>query len=737
MNKTKNYFSSLLFLASIMLGITSFAATGSEKKGDQLYQLFDFVGAIKLYQSALEKEPANLSVLQKIATCHRMMNNTIEMENWYGQIVKIDSAAPINKFYYAQALRSNEKYDDALRYYNEYKISSKDSRPLSIINGYKYIQKLQKGNPSVKVENLINANSAEMDFSPMFYRDSAIVFVSNAKRVGARMDFWTQMSFLDLYISSKQNGVHGKPTQFGSKALNGDFHEGPISFTQDYGAMYISRSNYKGNGVKSASDKKTVNLKIYKSNYESGLNDWGKAEEAVLFNSNDYSVAHPAFSADDNILYFASDMKGGYGGTDLYRSVKTGGQWGTPENLGGEINTPGDEKFPYIAKDGTLYFSSNGHYGLGGLDIYRVLVDKKTNKLGKVENLGAPFNSSKDDFGLIVAKDNQSGYFTSNRPGGLGSDDIYSWINQSVKLNVKVIDKITKEIIVGADCKLICSADFKGNKKTDVSGQTEYTVLPDSRCTLKVGKAGYKAKIFSVNFKKESKEIVVEMEKMNLEIKLEILVLNKATNQPIEGAQISVDSRNTSDKINAQTDQEGKLLVAGIKPNNEYYVTVEKETGNPNAKYLTVKRDVSTMNVKAPAFLKEVVYLDLVEKNVAIKIDNIYYDLAKWDIRPSAAKELDKLVAILEDNPTIEIELSSHTDCRSSMAYNMKLSSQRAESAVRYITKQGIDPKRMIATGYGESKLINGCKCEGSVVSKCSEAEHQENRRTEFKILKF
>lgn len=463
----------------------------------------------------------------------------------------------------------------------------------------------------------------------------------------------------------------------------------------------------------------------------------GKAEEAVLFNSNDYSVAHPAFSADDNILYFASDMKGGYGGTDLYRSVKTGGQWGTPENLGGEINTPGDEKFPYIAKDGTLYFSSNGHYGLGGLDIYRVLVDKKTNKLGKVENLGAPFNSSKDDFGLIVAKDNQSGYFTSNRPGGLGSDDIYSWINQSVKLNVKVIDKITREIIVGADCKLICSADFKGNKKTDVSGQTEYTVLPDSRCTLKVGKAGYKAKIFSVNFKKESKELVVEMEKMNLEIKLEILVLNKATNQPIEGAQITVDSKNTTDKVNAQTDPEGKLLVAGIKPNNEYYVTVEKETGNPNAKYLTVKRDVSTMNVKAPAFLKEVVYLDLVEKNVAIKIDNIYYDLAKWDIRPSAAKELDKLVAILEDNPTIEIELSSHTDCRSSMAYNMKLSSQRAESAVRYITKQGIDPKRMIATGYGESKLINGCKCEGSVVSKCSEAEHQENRRTEFKILKF
>ncbi|MBK7957873.1 MAG: hypothetical protein IPK03_06925 [Bacteroidetes bacterium] len=188
----------------------------------------------------------------------------------------------------------------------------------------------------------------------------------------------------------------------------------------------------------------------------------------------------------------------------------------------------------------------------------------------------------------------------------------------------------------------------------------EYVVTPDSRCTLKIGKAGYKAKILSVNFKKEDKELVVELEKLNLEIKLEILVLNKATNEPISGAQILMTSNNSSDKIDAFTDAEGKLIVSGIKSNSTYSITADKETGDQNKRYLTVKKDVSTAGVVAPSYLKEVIYMDLLEKNVAIKIENIYYDLDKAEIRPSAAAELDKLIAILEDNPTMEIELSSH-----------------------------------------------------------------------------
>lgn len=732
----KYFFYCLLFVSALVS--LEVKADASEKKGDQYYQIFDFTNAIKAYESALKSDPNNTAIKEKIANSYRLMNNTVEMERWFGEVVKDPAAAPINSFYLAQALRANEKYDEALKYYNDYNRKTKDARPLQIINGYKYIQKLTKGNSAFKVENLREANSAESDFSPMFYRDTAVIFISNAKRKGARMDFWTQMAFLDLYISSKEKGKVGKPRQFASASINGEYHEGPLAFTKDYGSMYVTRSNYKGKGAKVGSDKKTVNLKIYKVNYQGDVNNWETAEEGVPFNSEDYSVAHPAFSPEDDMMYFASDMPGGYGGTDIYVARKDGNTWGKPENLGPEINTPGEDKFPFVGADGTLYFASDGHYGLGGLDIYKVKKDAKTGVWGKAENMGAPFNSSKDDFGFIVAKDNQSGYLSSNRPGGFGSDDIYSWANSALKLNIRVKDAKSLEILAGADCKLICAEEFKGGKKTNEVGVASYVVNPETRCTLKISKEGYKPKVLAINVGNQSKDIEVKLAKeLAPEMKLEILVLDKNTNQPIPGASINVISKTTPEKVNSTTDKEGKLLMAGIVSNNEYYISVSKETGEQDRRYLSVKQTVNTIGKQAPAYLKEVIYLELVEKNVAIKIDNIYYDLNQFYIRDDAAKELNKLVKILLDNPTIEIELSSHTDCRSSYQYNMTLSAKRAEAAVKYITTKGVEARRMISAGYGESKLINGCACEGALKSTCSDAEHQLNRRTEFKILKF
>jgi outer membrane protein OmpA-like peptidoglycan-associated protein len=437
-------------------------------------------------------------------------------------------------------------------------------------------------------------------------------------------------------------------------------------------------------------------------------------------------------------MYFASDMPGGYGGTDIWRSKLNGSEWSKPENLGANINTPGEEKFPFIAQDGTLFYASDGHYGLGGLDIYKTTYDTKKKKWDKSINLGAPFNSSKDDFGYICDKTKQRGYLSSNRPGGLGSDDIYSWSNTALKLNISVKDGKSGEVIKDAECKLICKEEFKGGKKTNADGNSEYIVLPDSKCTLKVAKQGYKAKSFSVTIGKDSKSLDVKLDKEGTpEMKLEILVLDKNTNQPIPGAIVKVDSKNTPEKVNNRTDAEGKILMAGIQSNNEYYVQVDKETGDPNKKYLSIKQTVNTVGKQAPAYLKEVLYLEMVEKNVAIKIENIYYDVDKYYIRPDAMRELDKLVKVLQDNPSIEIELSSHTDCRSSSSYNMQLSSKRAESAVNYISSKGIDSRRMIAAGYGESRLVNKCACEGAQIVPCGDAQHQENRRTEFKILKF
>lgn len=737
MNMIRKFLLYSMLLGSVLISMDLRADTNL-KKGDQYYQVFDFTNAIKSYEAALKGDPENTSIKEKIANSYRLMNNTIEMERWFGEVVKDPNAAPINSFYLAQALRANEKYDEALLHYNNFNMKVKDARPLQIINGYKYIQKLAKGSSSFKVENLREANSAESEFSPMFYRDTAIIFVSNAKRKGARIDFWTQMPFLDLYIVSRDKGKINNPRQFASASINGQYHEGPLAFSNEYGSMFITRSNYKGKSAKVGDDKRTVNLKIYKVNYEGDIDNWKTAEEGVPFNSDNYSVAHPAFSPNDDYMYFASDMPGGFGGTDLYVVRKDGNTWGRPENLGPEINTPGEEKFPFVGADGTLYFASDGQYGLGGLDIYKVKKDSKTGTWSKAENLGAPFNCSQDDFGFIIAKDNQSGYLSSNRPGGFGSDDIYRWSNNALKLNIRVKDGNSLETLAGTECKLICAEEFKGGKKTNEAGEASYVVIPETRCTLKIAREGYKPKVLAVNIGSQSKDIEVKLAKeASPEMKLEILVLDKSTNQPIPGAIINIISKSTPEKVKSSTDKNGKLMMAGIVSNNEYYISVEKETGEQDRRYLTVKQNLNTIGKQGPAYLKEVIYLELVEKNVAIKIDNIYYDLNQHYIREDAAKELDKLVKVLLDNPTIEIELSSHTDCRSSYQYNMNLSAKRAEAAVKYISSKGVAARRMISAGYGESKLMNNCACEGNLKSSCSDAEHQLNRRTEFKILKF
>jgi outer membrane protein OmpA-like peptidoglycan-associated protein len=182
--------------------------------------------------------------------------------------------------------------------------------------------------------------------------------------------------------------------------------------------------------------------------------------------------------------------------------------------------------------------------------------------------------------------------------------------------------------------------------------------------------------------------------------------------------------------------KDGKCMFT-LDPETNYRLEATKETGDPEVKYLTVTGTQSTIGKKAPVTLYSVLELERVKKGVAIKIENIYYDLDKWYVRPDAAKELDKLVKVMKDNPTLEIELSSHTDCRATVKYNQQLSSKRAEAAVAYIASQGIDPKRMIAAGYGKSRLVNKCACDGTYVVPCTEEEHQENRRTEFKILKF
>jgi outer membrane protein OmpA-like peptidoglycan-associated protein len=388
-------------------------------------------------------------------------------------------------------------------------------------------------------------------------------------------------------------------------------------------------------------------VELYISRYRDG--GWSEPELMEISDADSWDSC-PAFSKDGNVLYFASNRKGGYGGIDLYKATQDkNGIWVNVANLGVTINTPGDEMFPYMSDDGKLYFASNGQAGLGGLDIF---VSSKKGKETKVENLGKPINSSYDDFGICF-KNAVDGYFTSNREGGKGDDDIYQFFD--VTPNTKIVNYALA----------ITTKSVENNQES---------ILTDVK--LKV--IDSKGKVL--------KEIV--------------------------------------------TGADGKLTIP-VEPGRNYSLVGEKKD------YFTKRENYSTVGKAIPiedlvkpitdTTFQTTLLLEKIVVNKIVVLNNIYYDLDKADIRKDAAEELDNLVKLLQDNPTLKIELSSHTDVRGSDDYNLKLSQRRAESAVNYIISKGIATERLIAKGYGETKLI--------IKDAQTEEEHQVNRRTEFKVL--
>ncbi len=715
----KRFFSAIAFIA-ILCASPAFSQNNSPAvKADKLYQSFAYHEAIDEYLKVLAKEPENATAIRNIADCYRLTNNSEKSEVYYAKVVKLKDAKPTDKYHYAQSLMYNAKYDEAKKYFSEYAaVSTSDERAQNSLSAIGKIDEFFLDSAKSIVSKIL-INSDKADFSPVFFHDGIVFVSSRESQAKDRTHTWTGNPFLTLYYAQGKD-ANLRSAELFSKEIQSKFNDGPACFNKEGNQLYLTRNS---SSLSNRSDR-VVKLKIVTSKFEDGK--WSEPTD-LPFISNQYNTAHAWLAKDGIRLYFASDMPGGYGGMDLYYVDKTDDGWSAPMNLGNKINTKGNELFPFVNDDNTLYFSSDGQVGLGGLDVYECTY--KDGKWSEPRNMGYPVNTHKDDFALTLDKEGSKGYLSSNRAGGKGDDDIY-FVELLKKIVVAgtVTDKKTGKPIEGADVIL---KDREGKElartQAKVDGTYEFELEYNKDYSLLAEKAGYskESKMISTVNTKESK-IIVDFKLQKLLFGIEGIVSDKETGVPLEQSNVVLLNSSNKEIGSVTTGPDGYYSFT-LESDKKYRVKASHEG------YFSKSEEVSTIG-KKEGKIKLDMPLEKIVLNKPIRLDNIYYDLAKWNIRPDAAKELDKLVQILKDNPTIVIELSSHTDCRASDAYNMDLSDKRAKSAAKYIVEVGkIDKERITGKGYGETMLIN--RCANGV--KCSEAEHQENRRTEFKVLKF
>jgi outer membrane protein OmpA-like peptidoglycan-associated protein/tetratricopeptide (TPR) repeat protein len=645
----KNF--AILYLTILNLfAVSIYPQKGKIASADKKYYNYAYIDAIKTYERIAGKGYESPDIYQKIGNAYYFNSELDKACKWYDKLFALTTNVDPEYYYrYAYCLKSvaqNDKAKEMLAIYNE-KTGNKGKGEYygKDIN---YLDKIKANSGRYKIKDA-GINTKYSDYGSSFYNDSKLVFTSSRDTgsLGQRKHTWTDQYFTNLYESNLTGDslTPEKAMKF-SKGVKSKFHEASAVFTKDGKTMYFARNNYL-DGKKGKDESKITLIKIYRASFEN--NDWAKVTE-LPFDSNNYSTAHPSLSPDEKTLYFVSDMPGGLGESDIYKvSVNSDGSYGNPINLGNVINTPGKETFPFVTNENEIYFASDTHPGLGGLDIF-VSKIKPDGTFDEVKNVGADANSPQDDFAYLINTKNRIGFFSSNRPGGKGFDDIYQFLE-------------TKRI------KTKCKPELNGTITESVS----YQMITNAKITL---------------YNDQHKAV--------------------STTESDQNGQYSFDIENSG----------------------TYSVRAEKEDYATTEKTVAIKEDdcKARLDLTFEKALCKVAVGDDLGKCFGIKW--IYFDLNKSDIRPEATLDLAKILDVMGQYPNMMIDIRSHTDSRASFKYNEGLSERRAKSTREWLIKNGIGPNRLMSRGYGETQLVNHCSDD----VKCTEEEHQQNRRSEFII---
>ncbi|NND52560.1 MAG: OmpA family protein [Flavobacteriaceae bacterium] len=634
--KTKIVLIALIFGSSLTFGQTKLA--------DKFFKNYQYVKAIEHYSEYFDKKEGDVDskVLTALGDCYYNIGNPKTAAEWYEKaLVDPDDVSAKHIYRYIQTQLTLENYDVAntwLKTFNE-RFADDSRAQLYDSNTNKYSVLAEREPVLVEIENVEKLNSNYSDFGSFIFND--VLYFASSRNTEGKIYKWNEQPYLDIYqakasLSDDGSMAYGDVGFITSEEVNSDFHGASVAITQDGKTMYFTGDNLKRKNRLDYDKKGTAHLKIYKASLVDG--SWANVQE-LPFNSDDFSTGHPALSPDDKKLYFVSDRPLGEGQTDIFEvDILENDSYSTPKRVEG-VNSDGREMFPFVAKDSTLYFSSDGYLNYGLLDIFKSDVLK--GKSDAPENLGAPYNTGYDDFAYFINSDTNKGFLSSNRPGGKGNDDIYSF-------GIIACKQLVKGVVRNAE-----------------------TSEP----------------------------------------------LNGATVQKISKSGVIIETYTTNEngEYSFEVDCDETYTILGLK---EDY-----------------KNDFKNLNTTKENDFVNKIDLNLIPliKDNQIVINPIFFDFDKWNIRTDAQYELENIVDVLRQHPTMIIKIESHTDSRGSDRYNIKLSNRRATSTRDYIYSRGIEKYRIAsAVGYGETQLLN--ECEDGV--RCSEEKHQENRRSYFYILK-
>lgn len=644
-------------------------------------------------KAELPNEQADIAF--RIGQCYAFNNRYEKAAEWYFKAMDLGYGSEAT-LEYAEMLKAQENYPEAIKYFNQYLVDEPFRRPeitLELNSCNDAIAWMQRQEDEYArdtyVTNLSTLNSADADFNAVIWQNNKIIFTSNRDvALGEQKDSWTGDQFYDLFISDiKDVNSFSSPEQF-KGPFNSPYNDGTVAFSNDGNEVFFTRCG---------SDDRKVDdyCGLYVSSYQ-GDNNWSEPV-ALPFFEDTMNIGTPCLSPDGSTLFFAATNPDGYGGADLYMSKRINDGWDAAVNIGQVINTSGNEVFPYFDKAGTFYFSSDKHPGMGGLDIFSATY--KNGKFSNIKNLEYPINSGADDFGLVQLDGKQfegsdtlaAGYFSSNRKNGKGDDDLYLYVKTKKKLPPPLY------VLYGKVSRKVYEVENDVNTKV-------MDTIPLDRAT---------ASLYYPDQKKELALFTVSDDGM---------------------FSIFVDS---SKQYKITGSKEGYF-------NNSTIIDINKFKGKPG----------DTVRVYAEVVL-DLIPVATGTTTAEIRLENIYYDYDSPNLRPESFPELDKLIALLNENPGMTIQINSHTDARGKDAYNEKLSAGRAQSVVNYLVEKGIAGERLTAKGYGEKSpsIVNKDLTlpSGKIVPKGTLLEekfintfkankndfeylHQLNRRTTFNV---